>query len=614
MPAPTILPPAGQHAFILQQLDDVIVTADLDFHVRSLNAAAVRHFGIDPDGAVGCRISELVAFEYSPAEPLEAIKAQVATTGRWQGELPFAGRDGQRHYFWFTLTFLPGADGRPEGILVIGRDRTAERIAEQNLHRKERFYRGLIADALDGILLMDVSGRITFASPSIKHVLGYDYAEVLGKWAFDFVHPEDHSKASEAFMREVNQNAEIKFINVRLRRKDGPWLWCLVRGNNLLANPSVGGIAIYFHDDSQRKEASEALKASEQRFRLLVRNIQSGVMMFNVNGVIETCNEAATRILGLPPETLMGTALPAAAWGVISEHGAPITPDQLPALRAIRTGQPVRNFVMGHLHPVTGRRIWLLVNADPVFDEQQVLQYVIASFADISERKALEDRLLAEQISHQRQLTQATIDSSERERTEIGKELHDNIGQQLTTIKLYLDLAKATADEETLEMVALANRNISDVINEIRALCRNLIPSTLGDLGLEESINDLVYTITRTQHLRIRFSCEGFDEESVPDNRKLMFFRILQEQLNNIVKHAGATRVDITLGREGGTAFLRVADDGKGFDPASVRRGLGLTNMENRAGMFGGTVEIQSVSGKGSTITVAVPLPEDRGA
>ncbi|RYZ18301.1 MAG: PAS domain S-box protein, partial [Chitinophagaceae bacterium] len=145
-----LLPPPAHHAFILGQIDDVIVTADLDFQVRSLNAAAARHFGLKPELAIGRRMADLVAFEYSEDEPLELVKAKLAATGRWQGELPFRAADGRHWYFWFTLTFIPGPDGNPEGILVVGRDRTAERIAEQNEQRKERFYHGLIADALDG--------------------------------------------------------------------------------------------------------------------------------------------------------------------------------------------------------------------------------------------------------------------------------------------------------------------------------------------------------------------------------------------------------------------------------------------------------------------------------
>jgi PAS domain S-box-containing protein len=601
-----VLPPADQHAYILRQIEDLIVTADLDFRIRSFNEVAAHYLGFASETAVGCRMADLVTFQYRADEPLEVIKGKLAATGRWQGELPFIGKDGRRFYFWFTLSFLPGNGDSPAGILVIGRDRTAEREAEQNVMRKERFYRGLIADSLDGILLMDASGRINFASPSIKHVLGYEYYQVLGHSAFEYVHPEDRLRAAEAFELELQHIPEHKFFNARLLSKSGEWIWCLVRGHNLLSNPSVGGIAIYFHDDSLRKQATAALKESEQRFRMLIQHLQLGVALLNEAGSVILCNEAATHMLGLPEEQLLGMNVKDAAWNGITESGEPMLQQDYPVLKAMETKRPVRNVAMGIMQE--GRRLWLLLNAEPIFNEDGILRHVICSFADITDRKTLEDQLLGEQVAHQRQLTQATIDSSEKERIEIGKELHDNIGQQLTTIKLYLDLAKSTADEETLEMVGLANRSISDVINEIRSLCRSLIPSTLGDLGLDESINDLIHTITRTQQLRIRFSSNGFEEALVPDNQKLMLFRILQEQLNNIVKHAAARRVDILLAVNEGQLSLQVTDDGVGFDPATVRRGLGLTNMSNRAGMFGGTVDVRSAPGKGCTLSVRVPL------
>jgi PAS domain S-box-containing protein len=526
--------------------------------------------------------------------------------GAWEGVQGFSSRNGTRYHFNFTISFLPGADNKPSGILIIGRDVTRERSWQEELQTKERFYHGLIADSLDGILLMDAGATITFASPSIRHVLGFDFQEVLGKNAFEYVHPEDRLKAKEAFDLEVVQNPLIKFITVRLLCKNGNWLWCLVRGHNLLSNPAVNGIAIYFHDDTLRKQASEALRETEQRFRMLIANLQIGVMLHNPNAEVVLCNEAGSHLLGIPEESFVGRPCTDQVWNIVAENGVQLTKENLPAPTVIRTGNQIRNTVVGYKHPETGERIWLLINADPVFDSNRKLQFVITSFADISERKRLENQLLGEQIAHQRQLTQATIDSSEKERIEIGKELHDNIGQQLTTIKLYLDLARSTADEETLEMVSLATRNVSDVINEIRNLCRSLIPSSLGDLGLQESVNDLIHTLTRTQKVRIRFVAENFDEATVPDNQKLMLFRIVQEQLNNIVKHAHAQKVHVRLSGANGVK-LEIADDGVGFDPATVRRGLGLTNMRNRAEMFGGTVEIKSAPGKGCVLSVHVP-------
>ncbi|GAB4093589.1 PAS domain-containing sensor histidine kinase [Flaviaesturariibacter terrae] len=601
--------PVGTSAldsYILSQVQDVLFVVDPEhFRIRLANPAALRYFELDPDAVLGRRISELVSFDLSDIS-IDDIIGHLTSKGRWHGELPCRTPSGMRYYFEFTVSRLPDENGLPAGYLAIGRDRSAERRSDENLQRRERFYHGLIADALDGILLLDPSGTITFASPSIRHVLGFEFQEVLGRNAFEFVHPDDRIKAAESFALEVTQNPVIKFITVRLRCKDGSWLWCLVRGHNLLSNPNVGGIAVYFHDDTQRKKAAEALRESEQRFRMLVDSIQFGIIVHDQDLRSVLCNETAAHLLGVERESMLGCSWDESNWEVHSESGVPLDRDEFPVAVAMRSGEPVRDFVIGYQQP-GGERLWLLVNSRPVCDDAGAVQQVITSFVDISGRKELEKQLLAGQVAHQRALTQATIDSSEKERTEIGKELHDNIGQQLTTIKLYLDLARSTADEETSEMVSLATRNISDVINDIRALCRNLIPSTLGDLGLEESVNDLIHTLTRTQQLRIRFVATGFDEERVPDNQKLMLFRILQEQLNNIVKHAGARKVTVQLRQGDGELRLEVTDDGCGFDPLTVRRGLGLTNMRNRAEMFGGNVSIVSAPGAGCTLTVSVP-------
>ncbi|RYY91075.1 MAG: PAS domain S-box protein, partial [Chitinophagaceae bacterium] len=356
--------------------------------------AGLRLFGLELDAVTGRLISDVIEFDYLGTS-LEAIYQSLHDVGSWEGLLGFRSRTGQQCHFYFTIRRLPATEGMPAGILSIGRDRSAEVRSEEALQRRERFYHGLIADALDGILLLDAQGNITFASPSVRHVLGYDYQEVLGKSGFTFVHPDDFGKAAQSFALEVEQNPVQKFITIRLLCKSGEWRWCLVRGHNLLLNPNVGGIAIYFHDDTQRKQAAEALRESEQRFRMLVRNIQVGVLMFNPDGEILEVNEAATRILGLTEDELLSRDRPDDRWEAIFEDGRPITVEDTPAYKVVQSGQAVRNFVMGHLQPRSGKRVWLLVNADPVFDEAGGMRHIITSFSDITYRKELEERLLA---------------------------------------------------------------------------------------------------------------------------------------------------------------------------------------------------------------------------
>lgn len=222
--------------------------------------------------------------------------------------------------------------------------------------------------------------------------------------------------------------------------------------------------------------------------------------------------------------------------------------------------------------------------------------------------KRLERQLVADQVSHQRQLTQASIDAQESERRTIGEELHDNIGQQLTTIKLFLDYAKTTADENTLEMVNLALKGVSDVINDVRAMSRSIVPFTLKDLGLIDSINELVDSLMRARSLNIGFCHTEFNEGALAENEKLSLFRIVQEQLNNIIKHAGAQNVWISLSVKSEEFVLQIRDDGKGFSSGQSRKGIGILNIKNRAELFNGKAEIISKPGSGCTLLVSFPL------
>jgi signal transduction histidine kinase len=205
-------------------------------------------------------------------------------------------------------------------------------------------------------------------------------------------------------------------------------------------------------------------------------------------------------------------------------------------------------------------------------------------------------------------LTQATIDGQEKERKEIGKELHDNINQILSTTKLYLDLAENTATGPTAEMIGMGSKNIMEAINEIRKLSRSLVPPTLGDLGLIESIKDLCENFNNTKTFEVNFEHRNIREKQLADNQKLMIFRIIQEQTNNIVKHAKAKNVIISLRSAKGLINLEITDNGKGFNLKKTKKGVGLTNIINRAELFNGQVEIVTAPGKGCTIKISIPL------
>jgi signal transduction histidine kinase len=229
----------------------------------------------------------------------------------------------------------------------------------------------------------------------------------------------------------------------------------------------------------------------------------------------------------------------------------------------------------------------------------------------------LEVELNEQRLSRQKQITEAVILAQEKERTEIGKELHDNVNQILGASNLYINSAM-TDEEMRQELLERSTELVSNAINEIRKISKSLITPGLREIGLVESIEDIIDDLrvagsgaaggAAGDKLAIDLDLQNISEDQIEDRRKLAVFRIVQEQLNNIVKHARATRVLIRLSGEQDQIVLTVADNGVGFDVGRHRKGVGITNIISRAEMFNGKVEIVSGPGEGCTLTVNLPM------
>lgn len=595
-------------AAILENVSDIIISCSNDHLVKSWNKQAELFYNIKSADAIGKKITDLVQIDYTPGNREDAHRILYAT-GHWKGEVKYHMPAGETKYLLNTLSLVTDHKGNRMGVTVIGKDITDRKAAEEKLKQSELFYRNLFADSLDGIFLSDERGQLHFTSPAIKRILGYEPDEIIGRNAFDFVHPEDYEVAYKTFMNEVTETPEVKFIVIRLLRKNGEWLWCNVRGHSLLNNPYINRVAIYFYDDSLRKQAEDALKESEERFRHLISDLKLGVIMRDAEGKALMCNKAVLDFTGLKEEEFLKTTMHTSSVLFVKEDDTEVEIDEHPTMIASRTKKPVRDVVLGACSMRRKQWAWLLVNAEPIVNKEGVLLHVITTFTDITERRKLEQDLVKEEINKQKVITRATLDGQEKERKEIGKELHDNIGQHLTTTQLYLDIARESANDSTLELILLASKGISDVINEVRKLSRSITPPTLGDLGLIESIKDLVDSIKGTQVFDIRFYYRGFKETLLPEEgERLMLFRIVQEQVNNIIRHADANTVLIKLIPEENQLTLVIADNGKGFNLETRKKGLGINNIIARAELFNAKVQIKTSPGNGCIMSVTLPI------
>lgn len=203
-------------------------------------------------------------------------------------------------------------------------------------------------------------------------------------------------------------------------------------------------------------------------------------------------------------------------------------------------------------------------------------------------------------------ITEAVICAQENERSLIGLELHDNINQVLTTVKLHNEMVlEGVADAR--DVLPRTLKYLQECITEIRSLSRRLSAPTLGKIGFEESIKDLLESINATSKVRISHKICCMKDQQLKKEVHLGLYRILQEQLNNVLKHSDASEVFVQLKRSDNHLNLLVSDNGKGFSVQNSNSGIGLMNMQTRAESLNGTLELVSQPGRGCQLKVAVP-------
>jgi signal transduction histidine kinase len=217
------------------------------------------------------------------------------------------------------------------------------------------------------------------------------------------------------------------------------------------------------------------------------------------------------------------------------------------------------------------------------------------------------DELLVEASNDIASRLKAAISAQEKERKRIGAELHDNISQVLSTVRLNLELAMKNPVEKD-DLIAKSSRALNNIIQEIRKMSRELISPGIKNNELPDLVDDLTCDISRVTGIQFDVDVSVFDKIRITLDEKIAIYRIIQEQLNNIMKHAEAKRVRIQAFAGNKKIMIEIADDGKGFDLSVRKKGIGLINIISRAELFNGDVQIITAPGKGCMMRVTLEI------
>jgi signal transduction histidine kinase len=236
------------------------------------------------------------------------------------------------------------------------------------------------------------------------------------------------------------------------------------------------------------------------------------------------------------------------------------------------------------------------------FDERLLVKTIQYSV----ERKRRIVHLAKERLRQQKLITEVTLQVQEKEKNELGRELHDNITQLLATAKMYLGILRSGNAQLPEELLEKSHEYVVTAIEELRKLSHSLATPTLGDKSLSKVLQDLVDDINSSHKLQIALKIDGNVDALTDKGKELMLYRILQEQINNILKYAQATKVVVSLSIQNGILKFVIADNGIGFNADEKSEGIGLKNIRSRVDFYNGVTEIISSPGNGCRLEVSV--------
>ncbi|MDN3654664.1 PAS domain S-box protein [Ferruginibacter paludis] len=474
------------------------------------------------------------------------------------------------------------------GILIDNKD-AAEDITKSN----ERY--DVVAGATSDVVWdWEIIADKIIWNKGLTAILGYTEADntTYGNWWSQKIHPDDLGRV----MDNINQHIKNRIVKwqdeYRFKAADGFYRYISDSGFLLLdkdnnATRMIGAMK----DVTKQKEEEHQLKLLES----VITNTNDTVIIMQAEPVDEMgpkivyVNEAFTKMTGYTASDVIGKTTQLL-------EGPKSDKKELKRLHdAIKTWQGCEITVINYKK--NGDEFWNNISISPVTDANGWYTHWITVSRDVTDN-----------IKKDQEITKAIMKAQEQERSQIGAELHDNVNQILAGVLLNLGMTKVKPITEQYTWVDSSMSNIHLAISEIRKLSHRLAPVSIDDNSLKETFSTLLKSINVNNHYQINFTIKKVDELSITGDIQLNLYRILQEQLNNIMKYSKATVIDVSLLLNNEAIQLRICDNGIGFDTRSNRNGIGLGNMKKRAQLFSGNFFLKSSPGNGCEIIVEIPL------
>ena len=591
----------------LDYLDDAVLQTDLDFNITGWNSAAEELHG--QSGAMGKNLFHLVDIDFVNGS-IDELKHHLAHKGFWSGEVMFKRFDGQQIYFRTTATYIIDAKEKPITIMIVSHRINDIKNKELQLDAAKKKYEILMSTLPQGVMMITADGKIEACNKRGAQIFGLTENDMIGRVlvnaSWKAVKADGSVFPLTGFPANVSLQTGFPQRNVimGIQHTDDTLVWVSINSEALIRPGEFEpyAVVVSYSDITESKKTEEELKKSNERFYHVSKVSTDAIWDIDLTTKQIYRSGAFRRLSGYTQEQIDSNL----DWWFQKVH-----PDDQ---------ERVKTKLNQHVEKGLERwddeyRFECFDGSYKFFFDSGVILYkggkavrIIGAIKDLTEQKKLEKQLLEEQIQRHKDITQAALEAQEKEKTYISRELHDNVNQILMSAKLFMDTAKRIP-EQTDELLDKAIEYQLLALQEIRKLSKSLSTSNIKTVGLEESVGDIVRNMKMLQHLEVEFIFNEKVEEKLLDDQKLMLFRIIQEQTNNIIKYADAKSVQIMINKANNIIHLVISDDGVGFDTSDKStKGIGFLNIISRADVYNGKVNIVSSPGNGCTLEICFPI------
>lgn len=586
----------AKYRALFENTMDGILLATGDGKVLTANRAACSIFNMTEEEICKAGRDGLVDKEDSRLTPF-LEKRQL--TGKVNGELTLIRKGGIKFPAEISTSEFKDANAEQRASMII-RDITERKKIEQELREAEIKFRNLIEKSLVGAYIIQ-EGKFAYVNPRFAEIFGYTQEELIETFPVEIVvHPDDKLKVTENIRLRMHGEKESLHYEANGLKKNGEVIRTEIFGTmtQSAGKPAIIGTLL---DITEQKKAAELILRERDLSESIINSLPGVFYLRNIStGKCLRWNKNFETVLNYTHEEIAKSKL----YDFIAAEDRKSVKEEVE--KGMKTGSAATE---ARIVTKNGDKIQYFLSGIVINYENQLC--ILGTGIDISDRKKAEEEL-KQSYKQIRQLTEHLQNIREEERTGIAREIHDELGQHLTVMKMdasWLNKRLISSEDNAIkEKLRDLLKLMDNTVKTIRRISSELRPSILDDMGLAAAMEWHLKEFEKRSSIKTH-SILPKAEMILSDTVKTGLFRIFQESLTNVLRHAEAENINVSLQQKNGNLVLSIEDDGKGFEKgkAEEKKTLGILGMKERSFMMGGSYEISSASGKGTLVVVSVP-------